>query len=837
VRPAGAAPVTTAPPAPLPAVDASGAISGDEFTFNFTEPVEIQLLVEYVRRALGLQILFVDDQLRGQKVYLSQPVTIKLSQVLQFLTMLLEMKEYTLSQDEMGIFWVKPKSAVSPRKPGDQFSDTRIIRTPNIKPSTLQTSIQALITASRAGQAGPQTQPVYMDDLGIILITDSPRVTTVVQDFVDAIVQERADLKYHRFELVNISAAAAKDRVLELLGQQAQRAVGQPGVPGAAPAPGGAAAGQITNLGDRITIDPTSNALYLRGRQDEEELLANLLEVVDVPNSMKSVWYAVGNKTAQAVAVQGRAEQLGTISEQDLSDPSRPAGAAGGVAGGLQRGAGSSQDTLGSGAGFVLYPDAGGFFYRGTDAQQARVEALVKMLKSISADEIVTYEFYKLKHGKAPDVAEIIQNLLSNTAGTGNRGGLLGNNLGGNRSRTQPNQPRTPNAPAGTRTTPAGGTPEGGGGLAGGLAEIEGANVFVLADEPNNQILVKAPVKLQPQFRQLISKIDLRRPQVYIDAKIVVVSTNDNFRLAIEVQQIIGQFALNTNFGLGTLTSGSGTTATGDLNTPKSVITTLGGLTSALIRSKDVPFVVTALASNIDTRIIATPQLLVDDNEEAEISSLDQEPTTTQTQSGAAGTTLSGFGGYESAGPKLKVKPQISEGGYMRLEYTIELSSFTGAASATLPPPKLENKIDSKSVTVPTDATIVVGGLVFEQTGNTVIKVPLLGDIPLVGNLFRDTNKSGRKNILYVFITPKIMRDPTFADLRLLTKAPLASVHLESEFPPPEAETIPVVDTMAYRQGEKLKAEADKHRGETSGSPAHGTPPPHHDQAKPDEHP
>jgi general secretion pathway protein D len=504
-------------------------------------------------------------------------------------------------------------------------------------------------------------------------------------------------------------------------------------------------------------------------------------------------------------------------------------------AGGAPGGQGGS-DSVGAGAGFVIYPDNGGFIYRGTEFQHRRVDALVTALAKISADEKMTIEFYKLHHGKSTDVADTIQNLLSNSAGTGNRGSLLGAGLGG-RNTNRPTTPRNPQTP-GTTRTPNSPNAGGDGTSGGGLAEIEGADVFVLADEPNNQILVKAPAKLQPQFRQLINRIDLRRAQVYIDSKIVVVSSTDSFRLAIEAQQVIGQFAFNTNFGLGTLgaapAAGSTAATTGGLFQPKNILSNLSGITSALVRSKDVPFIINAIANNIDTRIVASPQLLVDDNEDAEISSLDQQPTATTSQSSAAGSTLTSFQQYESAGPKLKVKPQISEGGYMRLEYSIELSSFSGSGSGSLPPPKLENKIMSKSVTVPTDSTIIVGGLTFTQTGHTVVKIPLLGSIPLVGNLFKDQSSSDRTSSLYVFITPKIMRDPTFGDLRLLTRGPLAEAGLPAEYPPPTTEAIPVIDTARWAQERKLEEEAKKNGRPEAASPAKGAPE-HKDKPRSDE--
>jgi general secretion pathway protein D len=489
---------------------------------------------------------------------------------------------------------------------------------------------------------------------------------------------------------------------------------------------------------------------------------------------------------------------------------------------------GQGQQSNFAGTGFTIFPENGGFIYRGTDAQHERVAALVDQLKDLSARDEVILEFYKLKHGKSTDVAEVVQNLITNSTPTGNRGGgLLARESDAGRSRAQRAQP-----PANQPGTPAGSAAP----ADGALGDLAGEDVFVIADEPNNQVIVKAPRKLQPQFRTLISRIDLRRPQVYIDAKIVAVSYSDDFRLAVEAQQIIGQFALNTNFGLGTLPANP-TTTTGNvpqgIESRKNVATNLGGLTSALIRSKDVPIIINALARNIDTRIVATPQLLVDDNEEAKISSVDKQPTSTTSQSGQAGSTITSFGGFEEAGPKLTVTPQISEGGYLRMEYTIELSSFQGSATGNLPPPKQENKIESKSVTIPTDATIVIGGLTFQQDGRTVVKVPLLGDIPLIGQLFRDESTSKRTTTLYVFITPKIMRDPSFADLRLITKAPLAEVKLPGEFPPPEAEAIPLIKTFEFQQREREREAAETNRMPEPESPAGKPAPADRDRSAP----
>ena len=150
-----------------------------------------------------------------------------------------------------------------------------------------------------------------------------------------------------------------------------------------------------------------------------------------------------------------------------------------------------------------------------------------------------------------------------------------------------------------------------------------------------------------------------------------------------------------------------------------------------------MPIVINAIQQNTDARIVSSPQLLVDDNVEASIVSLDQQPTTTTTIGQTSDQTA--FQGYEDAGTTLRVTPRISEGGYLRLTYEIELSNFVGEGSGGVPGPRQQRTVSSESVTIPSDATIVVGGLITKDKSRTVIKVPLLGDIPLVGELFRST--------------------------------------------------------------------------------------------------
>jgi general secretion pathway protein D len=399
------------------------------------------------------------------------------------------------------------------------------------------------------------------------------------------------------------------------------------------------------------------------------------------------------------------------------------------------------------------------------------MDALIKEIDPQS--ERVIIGVYKLKNSDAEEVAAVIDGIINNTQPYGTSDLLPNGGQPFSRS-SRTRNPATNTTPVNPRQL----NPQGGQGE--GDLTLDGGG-YVVADKANNQILVKAPAGQQPEYRKLIERLDLRRAQVYIEAKIVAVTWTDDMRLAFETQLINANGTggvLNTNFGLGAL----GTAASGGILAPKTVATGLGGLTAAVIKSDQVPIVMNALQTKTDSRILSTPQLLVDDNEEAKIVSVDSQPTATTTQT-TGNPAQTSFGGYEDAGTTLAVTPHISDGGYLGLKYEIELSSFTGSATANLPPPKTKNNLQSNSITIPADTTVIVGGLNFKNDSLTRAQIPLLGDIPLIGLLFQDRNSKFRTTTLYVFLTPRILRDPTFQDLRILTRGPQYEVLKRSELP------------------------------------------------------
>jgi type II secretory pathway component GspD/PulD (secretin) len=775
----------------------------------FTAPVELTTLVDMLVKQLGINVA-IKGSLSGS-VSFNAPVSVPKDRFLRLITALLEQQNFTITKEEdTGFYLVHPLNEVGVGIGGDHAT-TRVIPTPNVRPSALKSAIEAQFGGGGGGGGGPMMNPgnpgggvttgsgalgqaAYIDELGVIVMTGSARKLDAVESMVKLLLDEFNKAKFHRFDLKFVAASVARERALQLIGQVGQsrnagamnmNAGGDPAAAMPNMAPGGRSA-TFDNLSDRLTIDPQGNALVFRGVPDEISKVREVLEAIDVASTLTSTKYEVG-LAAKQIADLARQRGLGevtTIASTGGRNSNRfQQGFFGGEFNdGSQRNQGRTTAAAG-GPVMVVDEDRGLIIYYATPEQQ---ELLADLIKGINLDDdIVVVKEYKLKYASAEKVAEVINGLLTNRTPAAESSLLPGSgsnstnaNSRFNRNNTQPQQQQS-QQPVNVNLGPDfGGGSAAAGANEGGIGFSGGPNVFVLADKPNNQVLVKAPARQQREFAQLIERIDLRRPQVHIEAQLVAVTAGDDYRLAFETQLINANGTggiLNTSFGLSSFPSGTG------FNQAKTVATGLSGLTSAVIKSQYVPFVLNALANTTDTKILSKPSIMVNDNEKAKIERVDQQPTTQANQ--GTSTTTTSFAGYEDAGTDLEITPRIS-GNLVTLEIAANLSAFEGSGSGGIPPPRNKAGISNKAVTVPSDMTVVIGGITLNTRTDTVRKVPLLGDIPLVGYLFRDTNKTERKTVLYIFITPRIINDPGFEDMRLLTSGPQQQVELDRDLPP-----------------------------------------------------
>ena len=296
-------------------------------------------------------------------------------------------------------------------------------------------------------------------------------------------------------------------------------------------------------------------------------------------------------------------------------------------------------------------------------------------------------------------------------------------------------------------------------------------------DELNNALIIAAPSAVIREIKNVVSKLDLSRPQVLIEAVIAELSESQAKTLSTELAYASKERGgYLTNFD-SLLSSLLGVAADGEVDEaaltnivsglPKSAVGIAGDFDQNT--GKGMGILIQALKTDGATNILSTPSVVTLDNEEATLSVGEEVPFVTGSFSSISNNTSSGNPfttvNREEVGVMLKVKPQISKGNGVRLEIEQESSKVKSGE------PGLQTTSKSTmqtNVMIQDGELLILGGLIEDQTNNSASKVPLLGDIPLLGRLFRSSNKGESKTVLMMFIRPTIIR--TAEDARKLSR-------------------------------------------------------------------
>jgi general secretion pathway protein D len=292
-------------------------------------------------------------------------------------------------------------------------------------------------------------------------------------------------------------------------------------------------------------------------------------------------------------------------------------------------------------------------------------------------------------------------------------------------------------------------------------------------DELNNALVIAAPSAVVREIRNVVRKLDRARPQVLIEAVIAELSEDQAKDLSSQlIYSSKNRGGYLANFD-GVLSSLIGVGLTGENPSreelgliPQTVLGVAGNFDPDT--GKGIGLLVQALKTDISTKILSTPSVVTLDNEEATLTVGEEVPfqsgSFTSGNNGSSNpfTTIN----REEVGVKLKVKPQISKGNSVRLEIEQESSKVKSGEPGLQTTSKSTMKTN---VLIQNGELLVLGGLIEDQTGGTAKKVPLLGDIPLLGRLFRSTNNNDNQSVLMMFIRPTIIR--TAQDARELSEA------------------------------------------------------------------
>jgi general secretion pathway protein D len=289
-------------------------------------------------------------------------------------------------------------------------------------------------------------------------------------------------------------------------------------------------------------------------------------------------------------------------------------------------------------------------------------------------------------------------------------------------------------------------------------------NIDIQADEATNSLVITASPSAIRSLRSVISQLDVRRAQVLVEAAIAEVSSENTAELG--VQWVAdgtegGNLVGFTNFTLGTSLAGVAETAlaiaAGEIPSAGSVPPGLNVGVGDLRGSTRFAALVSALAADSDNNVLSTPTLVTLDNEEAEIVVGENRPFLT----GSFTTTADGANNpfqtieRQDVALTLQIKPQINEGNAVQLEIVQEIQNVL---ENTPQGPVTSKRNIKTNVLVEDGQILVLGGLIDDQLNESIQKVPGLGDIPLLGNLFRYRNTTKRKQNLMIFLHPVILR-------------------------------------------------------------------------------
>ena len=314
---------------------------------------------------------------------------------------------------------------------------------------------------------------------------------------------------------------------------------------------------------------------------------------------------------------------------------------------------------------------------------------------------------------------------------------------------------------------------------------------FIQADPSTNSLIITAPDPLYRQLRAVIDKLDGRRAQVLVESMIVEVSTNKLAEFGVQWQAIVGSNgAIGTNssaaganiltltgalLGVASSTSGSTTSATSAASALNSVGNGMNIAVAPRINGKHyLGALANFLQNNGEANVLSTPNLLTLDNEEAKILIGNNVPFLSGSYANA--TTSSGtvnpFNTVErkDVGLMLKVRPQINENGTVKLSVYQEVSKIDEATRADPNGLSTSKRSIESNVLVEDGGIIVLGGLLEDDYSQAEDKVPVMGDIPLFGNLFRSESRKRKKTNLMVFLRPTVVRDAATSDALMLDR-------------------------------------------------------------------
>ena len=527
-----------------------------------------------------------------------------------------------------------------------------------------------------------------------------------------------------------------------------------------------------------INVNPGNNSLVITDYADNLQRLARIVAAMDVSNASDVEVIPLRNAVATDLApLVARLIDGGSgaapVAAQGQADT-------------------SFKTTL------IAEPRSNALILRAANpARVAQVRALVAQLDQApapgsSASTGNIHGVY-LKNADATKLATTLRAAMAAMGGTGNTGGC---SAGASAAPAAPSGGLGGGGTSGNMLSTGSGLSGGSsGGLGSGSSGMGTSSTNnnqpstggqIQADPTTNSLIITAPEPLYRQLRAVIDKLDGRRAQVLVESLIVEVSANKLAEFGIQWQGILGKQGDGTVGVIGTNSGQAGANilgitaalATGNASSIATAAGTLGqGMNLALAPRINGQYYLGALANFLqnsgDANVLSTPNLMTLDNEEARIIIGNNVPFVTGSYANTTGSsTVSPFQTVErkDVGLMLKVRPQISENGTVKMAIYQEVSKIDTATLSNANGPSTSKRSIESNVVVDDGSIIVIGGLLEDSYQQGQDKVPVMGDLPVVGNLFRSETRSRNKTNLMVFLRPIVVRDNATSDALMMDR-------------------------------------------------------------------
>lgn len=727
----GLAAQTTLPPAAPPATGPAMV------ELNFPENLDLKVLVDYVGKRQGVNFLY-DEQIGSKKVTIKAPQKVPASSLMALLESVLAMKGLAMVPMETpGMIRIEAARALSAVAAGPNalpgqgpeartpLATTRVFELKHASPQQVDLVIKPFLAAPTASVA-------LLPEHDMVIVTDYTGNMKRLADLIALVDRPRRDVQVRFVPVRHIEAATLAQKLTLLLA-------------GKAKARGTGAKDEAADV--TVLADERSNQVMVIGAAEPVTEAMGLLQSLDTPLGLETRTYATAS-----------AERVDRLVKDLIGDATAKR---------LYKSAVDRESNL--------------LIVTATPEIHQQVETIRKTLDKPADDGQSPVRFYKLENANAVDVIATLQTIEGDS-------GLGDVSVDGVAAepRTQAEKERVFTGP--TEGQINGPDSRGGNGAEGrGRSKVTRVNAHgarIMADEASNMIIIVAKPAMQSVYEKLIKRLDVRRPQVLIEATVVAVDTTNNFSLGVEISKSHsvdggkGKLLTFSSFGLSEVDKSSGA-----LTLKPGV-----GFNGVLLGADIADVVVQALASDTRAKVISRPSMLINDNAKATLVSENEEPFASVNASTTVATTS--FAGYSSAGTNIVIKPQISDGDHLKLQYEITLSSFGDARTDSLPPSRQKNMLTSE-VAIPDGHTIVVGGLTRENAVKKVDRIPWLGDMPGMEYMVSNRSNLSRKTTLFVFIRAVILRDDKFKDLKVLSRDATARAEMPGDFPVSEPREIP----------------------------------------------